>query len=319
MANQNPLTLDALRVLDAIARRGSFAAAAEELHRVTSAVSYTVQKLEEDLGVGLFDRSGRRARLTAAGRLLVERGRELLAASQQLADDVRAAACGWEQRLTIALDLIYPETVLLPLVERFYRHQQEQGASTDVRIAGEVLGGPWDALETGRADIAIAPEQFALGKPFRSRRIGHISFRYVAAPDHPIFTEPAQTIDLENYRAVAVADTSRQRAPRSARIGKRQPTLTVSSFTAKIAALESGLGIGSMPENLIMEQLRRGSLRPLPGTGQEQLNVVMAWAPTEGRAKQWFLQQLPAFFAALEQEQVLQAEPASSSRGPKNS
>lgn len=297
---QNPLTLDALRVLETIARRGSFAAAAEDLHRVTSAVSYTVQKLEEDLGVALFDRSGRRAQLTAAGRLLVERGRELLAASQQLADDARAAACGWEQKLTIALDLIYPEMVLLPLLERFYQHQRERGASTDVRITGEVLGGPWDALESGRADIAIAPEQFPLGKPFRTRKLGQVSFRYVAAPTHPVFDADPATFDLENYRAIAVADTSRERAPRSHRLGKRQPTLTVSSFTAKIAALEAGLGIGTMPENLIQEQLRRGTLRPLPLADQrEQIAVVMAWAATEGRAKQWFLQQLPAHFAAL--------------------
>ena len=55
------LSLDGLLVLDAIARKGSFAAAAEELHRVPSAITYTVQKLEQDLGVTLFDRSGHRA------------------------------------------------------------------------------------------------------------------------------------------------------------------------------------------------------------------------------------------------------------------
>jgi len=60
------LSLDALLVLDAIARKGSFAAAAEELHRVPSAITYTVQKLEQDLDVQLFDRSGHRARLTRA-------------------------------------------------------------------------------------------------------------------------------------------------------------------------------------------------------------------------------------------------------------
>ena len=75
---QNPLSLDALRVLDAIERRGSFQAAAEALHKVPSALSYTVQKLESDLGVVLFDRSRQRARLTAAGTLLLERGRKLL-------------------------------------------------------------------------------------------------------------------------------------------------------------------------------------------------------------------------------------------------
>ena len=49
-----PITLDALEVLDAIDRKGSFAAAANELFRVPSAISYTVQKLEQDLDVVLF-------------------------------------------------------------------------------------------------------------------------------------------------------------------------------------------------------------------------------------------------------------------------
>ncbi len=146
---QQPLTLDALRVLETIARRGSFAAAADELHRVTSAVSYTVQKLEEDLDIVLFDRSGHRAKLTVAGKLLVERGRDLLADSAQLVEDVRTAACGWEPRLTIALDQVYPEQLPLPLVTRFIDEQTANGVNTNLRISAEVLTGTWDALESG--------------------------------------------------------------------------------------------------------------------------------------------------------------------------
>ena len=72
------ISLDHLLVIDAIVRRGSFAAAAAELHRVPSAVTYSVNKLEQDLGVQIFDRSGHRARLTDAGRELLREGRELL-------------------------------------------------------------------------------------------------------------------------------------------------------------------------------------------------------------------------------------------------
>ena len=66
----NPITLDLLKVLDAIDQRGSFAAAAQALHKVPSALTYTIQKVEQDLGLKLFDRSGHRAKLTAAGNLL---------------------------------------------------------------------------------------------------------------------------------------------------------------------------------------------------------------------------------------------------------
>src|SRR3569832_470051 len=61
------LTLESLRILDAIDRKGSFAAAALALDRVPSALTYTVRKLEEDLDVLLIDRRGHRAKLTLAG------------------------------------------------------------------------------------------------------------------------------------------------------------------------------------------------------------------------------------------------------------
>ena len=80
----SPITLDALRTLDAIERRRSFAAAADELFRVPSAVSYTVSKLEEDLGVTLFDRSRRKAELTPVGRLILDQGRQILMATEEL-------------------------------------------------------------------------------------------------------------------------------------------------------------------------------------------------------------------------------------------
>jgi DNA-binding transcriptional LysR family regulator len=52
------LSLEALQVLDAIDRKGSFAAAAHELHRVPSAITYSVRQLEDGLGIEIFDRAG---------------------------------------------------------------------------------------------------------------------------------------------------------------------------------------------------------------------------------------------------------------------
>lgn len=311
---QHPLTLDALRVIEAIARRGSFSAAAGELHRVTSAVSYTVQKLEEDLGVELFDRSGHRARLTSAGELVVNRGRELLAAAGQLASDARAVASGWEQQLILALDLVYPEELLIPLIARFYAENSAAGAEvgaeieggsrggdgTDIRISGEVLGGAWDALESGRADLAIAPG-FAPLQGFLTQPLDRVPFVLVAAPSHPIFAEVEPLAAWDNYRAIVVADTSRQRAPRSVRVGKRQSTLTVSSFAAKASALEAGLGIGGMPEPLVRAQLADGRLRAL-SEESDYSEVVLAWPNRPGgKARQWFLDALPEYFRALSQ------------------
>ena len=98
------LSLEALQVIDAIDRRGSYAAAAQELHRVPSALSYAVQKLEQDLDLLVFDRRGHRVRLTEAGRELLDEGRHLLRAAGELECRVRRVATGWETELRIAVD-----------------------------------------------------------------------------------------------------------------------------------------------------------------------------------------------------------------------
>ena len=94
------LTLDALLVLDAIDRAGSFAAGAEQLFRVPSAVSYTIHKLEQDLGVTIFDRSGHRAKLTRVGEQLLRDGRELLRLAEEVERKVKQVDAGWHASAT---------------------------------------------------------------------------------------------------------------------------------------------------------------------------------------------------------------------------
>ncbi len=67
-----------LEVVDAVARTGSFTAAAAELHRVPSAVSYTVRQLEEWLAVSLFERRHRDVVLTPAGAWFLREGRSVI-------------------------------------------------------------------------------------------------------------------------------------------------------------------------------------------------------------------------------------------------
>ena len=71
----DPLTLDQMRVLVAVADEGSFSAASRALGRVQSAISQSIQTLETTLGVSLFDRSYKTPRLTDAGRAIVDDAR----------------------------------------------------------------------------------------------------------------------------------------------------------------------------------------------------------------------------------------------------
>ncbi len=124
------ITLDGLRVLDAIDRRGSFAAAASELFRVTSALTYSVQKLEADLGIALFERQGKKSLLTAAGRSLLDDGRKLLQAAEAMENRAKRIATGWEAELRIALDTLLPISALTPVVRQF----DQMDCGTELRI-----------------------------------------------------------------------------------------------------------------------------------------------------------------------------------------
>jgi DNA-binding transcriptional LysR family regulator len=145
------LSLEALQALDAIARNGSFARAAAELHRVPSALTYTMQQLELSLGVALFSKDGRRSSLTAAGHELLTEGRILLKAAADLECRIQQIAKGWETELRIAVDTIIDMQALYPLVTQF----ETQQSGTRIKLITEVFGGMWDALISERADLII--------------------------------------------------------------------------------------------------------------------------------------------------------------------
>src|SRR6516164_7123032 len=104
----DPLTLDQMRVLIAVADAGSFSAAARKLGRVQSAISQSIQTLEMTLRLTLFDRSGKTPRLTDAGRALVGDARALIVAAGALRARAQSMANDVEPELTLAVDAIFP-------------------------------------------------------------------------------------------------------------------------------------------------------------------------------------------------------------------
>ena len=294
------LTLDALQLIDAIARRGSFAGAANELGRVPSAVTYAVRKLEDDLDVLLFDRRGYRARLTPAGEELLREGRNLLAAAEDLTRRVQRVADGWERELRVALDTIVPFDRLVPLMEAFCGV-----APTQVRIGHEVLGGTWDALLSGRADLAIGaayegPEQARLGTGYQTLPLGRVEMVFAVAPAHPLAATPAplSLAELRRHRQVVVGDTSRRLAPRTVGLIGATDVLTVPSMEAKLAVQVAGLAVGFVPAPLARPAIARGDLvvKSTEGVRQDAQVAPMlhaAWrGDGRGKALSWWLDEL---------------------------
>ncbi len=289
------LTLEALEVLEAIDRRGSFAAAAVELDRVPSAITYTVRRLEESLDVLLFDRKGRRARFTPAGRELLERGRVLLADAAAVEQRVQRVATGWESELRVAVDSIVPLARVWPLVGRFYAEcQQRDQAHTRLRISQEVLGGAWDALAEGRVDLVLG----ASGDPppgggYRTRLMAEVPMVFVVAPRHALSkaAEPLAESSILPHRAVVAADSSRRLPPRTVGLLTGQDTLTVADLPAKLAAQVAGLGCGAIPWYLAADEVAAGRLvvKALE-TARPPSRAQAAWRePRPGKALAWWI------------------------------
>ena len=296
-----PLTLDALVILDAIDRRGSFARAAEELDRAPSSLTYAVQQIEAELDVLLFDRSGHRARFTPAGKLLLDEGRVLLGAAQALEDRARQTAGGWEPRLALALEGVLPLAPLLPVFEAFYA----LGQCVELRLRQEVLAGTWDALASGCADLAIAGGEAPPGAGLKTRPLGTLEFIFCVAPGHALarLNRPLTTTDLVTHRAVVIADTARNLPLRSADWLRQQPRLTVDGLPAKLAAQQAGLGVGALPRWLAEPEIAAGRLvRCALADGNPCQTFHLAWRSGEsGRALDWFVQALsrPGMFAGV--------------------
>ncbi|HEX8602196.1 MAG TPA: LysR substrate-binding domain-containing protein [Pseudoduganella sp.] len=289
------LSLEALQIVDAIDRRGSFSAAGKELHRVPSTISYTVSKLEDDLGVQVFERNGPKVELTKAGRELLKEGRYLLRAAQDLEHRVRRVASGWETELAIGHDSMFSSLAFGDDIHAFYEVAQQ----TRLRIVREALSGTWEALLDRRVDLVIgAPGDGPAGGGYVSEPIGTLGWVFAVAPAHPLAAVEGKLgrTHLQQHRAVAMADSARQMAPRTVGLLLGQDTLTVPDMASKVQYQIAGLGFGFLPEPCARAAIAAGLLvekaveEPKPDE-----TFHLAWRTGEtGAALQWWLARLRA-------------------------
>jgi DNA-binding transcriptional LysR family regulator len=288
-----PISLDALEVLDAIDRKGSFAAAGNELFRVPSAISYTVQKLEQDLDVVLFRKEGRKAVLTQAGKVLLEQGREILEATERLAVATKKTHSGFEPVFNIAIDSILSFGFIYPLINEFY----EVLSDIEINIYEEVLGGAQEAILGNRANLVIGTGAETLPSPgIKYQKIGEIEWLFIVAPRHELTYAPLPLSRqlIEQHRFIVVRDSARNQAPQNRRVFSKRPVLSVPSITEKINAQCLGLGVGFLPAHRIQDRLEQGQLIALPVENAIPIEAInMAWKTSnKGKVLRWFIERL---------------------------
>ncbi|MCL1498941.1 LysR family transcriptional regulator [Xanthomonas nasturtii] len=282
------ISLEALQILDAIDRRGSFSAAAKVLFKVPSTISYTVSTLEEDLGVQLFERVGPKAMPTQAGRELLREGRHLLRAAQELEVRVRRVASGWESDFAIGLDAVLPASLLQPQILDFYTVAD----STRLRVLSESLSGGWEALLDRRVDLIVAAGEGPSGGGYVAEPIGRLRFVFAVASTHPLASAGGVlgAAELAEHRAIAVADSARRLLPRTVGLLSGRDVLTVPDMRSKLLLQLAGAGYGFLPEPYARGALQDGRLREVQvETRKPDETFYLAWRPgEEGEALGWW-------------------------------
>lgn len=255
------LDLDGLEALDAVVRHGGFAHAAARLHKVQSAISYQVRKLELQLGVQVLDRSGYRVQLTAAGEAILAEGRRLLAEARHVEALAQQLAEGWEARLLVIVDGILPTEPTLAA----FKALADERIPTCFQVKVEFLRGVQFCFERDDADLMLVKD-YEPQPTLQTEDLPEIESILCVAPAHALATlKSVRLEDLRHHVELSVQDSSGRRDDPHGFGGER--VFHLSGFIAKKQALQMGLGFGWMPAYLVTDELRDGSLKELPYAG----------------------------------------------------
>jgi len=252
------VTLEQWRTLQAVVDLGGFAQAAEAMHRSQSSVSYTVARLQEQLGMPLLRQEGRKAVLTEAGAMLLRRSRQLVGQASALEDLAQQMEQGWEAEVRLVVDSAFPLAALVRVLRDF----MPQSRGCRVKLREEVLSGVEEVLHEGMADLAISGVAIT---GWLGEEIGTVEFIAVAHPEHPLhlLQRPLSAQDLEGHLQLVIRDTG-STAPRDAGWLGAEQRWTLGSLATAAAFVVSGLGFAWLPRHLIERELAAGLLKPLP-------------------------------------------------------
>ncbi len=258
------LNLEELHTFVVVAQLRSFSAAAEFLHRTTSAISHRIKMLEDSMGVALVERTTRSVSLTPSGEMLLEKASQMFELQRSIPEELKQIRDGIEPHFTVVINnLLYSA----PAIARLLRHLHEQFPHTVFKLQKAVYMGVWDAMQYGGGHLALgAPGFHSISDDFLAEPIGVINWVMVASADHPIARHSAPvTLDvLRSYPVINIEDTSLQLQKRLPWRLAGQQELIVPDMETKIDCHAEGLGIGFLPATLAHEAITNRTLVAIP-------------------------------------------------------
>ena len=279
--------LDAWHVLRTVIDVGGFAQAADRLQRSQSAISYSISKLQEQVGLELLTTKGRRAVLTQNGALLLERSRALLVDYDNILQLAKSLRKGYESALSVWIDGLCPVGFLKPVLGEFQTHYPQTPVSL---IQGGMGGGIDDKRNAspGQVDLAITT------RPLWETsfdNLGELSFIAVVHPNHPILgcDPPVSSSVLRKHRQVSLWQANKDIASEE-QSDQNTSNWLVSSYHQAIEAVLMGQAYGWLPKRRIEKELAEGKLKRLvlEQGGHYRLPVYLQYNPQRpsGQARQ---------------------------------
>lgn len=261
--------LNDLDAVIAIARRGSFRAAALDLGMSTTALSNAIGKLEAGLGVRLFHRTTRSVSLTDAGRVFVEQVGPALQDVHGALEAVRSQQTTPSGTLRINAFAAAAREILSPLVLEFLRRHPQ--VHVDLVTEGRLVDIVEDGFDLGLRVADLVPSDMiaiSLGRPQRYAVVG--SPAYFAMHDRPrvppdLLNHPCIRVRLPNG---ALFRWQFEKDGQSAQIDVDGPITLDESSLARIAVLE-GVGIGFFMESDVRADIEASRL----------VRVLEDWTP----------------------------------------
>ncbi|OUS41120.1 hypothetical protein A9R00_02555 [Oleispira antarctica] len=257
-----------------VVEAGSFQAAADKLLKSQSSISYAMQKMQQGLGVNVFEHKGRRAELTAAGQLMLQRAKDLIHAASAAEKVAFEFSAGWEPQIGIVVNDMFPEYILHTALKEF----GEQCPQTRLEIYVEVLSGVDDKLRSGEAQIAInhmIPSGM-VGEP-----IIETEFVRVAHPDHPLHHIGRAIFhsDMKLHRQIVIRDSGSYRRENRGFLGSDQ-RWTVPNMREAFELLKLGFGSGVLARSIAQPAIDAGELKELDidGGGRMSSNMNLIFA-----------------------------------------
>ncbi|MDB5600717.1 MAG: DNA-binding transcriptional regulator, LysR family [Xanthobacteraceae bacterium] len=285
-------SVDQLLVLLTVAETGSFTGAARRLQRATSAISYAIDTLEEQLGLALFDRgTTRKPKLTAMGEAIVSEAKIVAHNVEMLRARVKGLLEGLESEVSLAVDSMYPSGRLVAVLDQFHT----QFPTVPLRLLVPTLGGVERAIRNGDAGIGVGGFLHMDSTGLQRIQIGGVLLIPVAAPNHPLALVGG-TSSSRSRDHVQLVLSDRPAAEGRDYGVVSLATWRVGDLTLKHKLLLGGIGWGGMPEPMVRDDIESGRLvrLDLPDWrgGEYAMQVAHKTETPPGPAGRWLIERL---------------------------